>query len=104
MIKVWLFYLGYFILAFVVFYVVLRILRTRPEIKDYGILTKFFVKYRILKEKALRKAPRTQHFKNFCHSLMEKLLHRIKIEALKIEFWATKELEKKKKNQRENQH
>lgn len=97
MIKIWLLYLGYFIFVFLVLYVIFRIWRTKPEIKDYGILTKIFVKYRYLKNKLQNKAPTKSSFQNLQKGLLEKFLRRIKVEALKIEIWASKKLEGIKK-------
>lgn len=98
MIKIWLLYAGYAIFVFIFVYIILRILQTKPEIKDYGILTKYFVKYRLWKQKILQKYSHKEEIKNFPQNLWQKILRRIKIEALKIEVWASEKLQTKKED------
>jgi len=102
MIKIWLLYLGYFIFLFLLLYIVFRTLKAKPEIKDYGLLTKILVKYRIWKEKIKKRVPQKESIKGMKEGLWEKILRRIKVEALKIEVWASNELEKRKKNSAPN--
>lgn len=103
MIKIWLFYLGYFILLAIFFYLLIRIIKTKPEIKDYGLLTKILVRWRLWRAKTAQKIPERSQVQNFFANLQEKILRRIKVEALKVEIWASERLAKKKNNQNLNE-
>lgn len=56
------------------------------------------MRYRLWKEQFRQKAPTKESVRNLQRGLWEKILRRIKVEALKIEIWASEELEKRKNN------
>ncbi len=95
--------LGYLFILISIIFFVYRLRKVNLTEKDYEVLVKFEKFIQFVQIKAL---DFLQISKNevlyMLTSLKEKFLRRIKIEALKIETWANKKLEKMKEKQNNN--
>ncbi len=94
---------GYGLIFFSIIFAAYRLQKTELTNEDYSDWRKFSKKLNFLKEKISRLVKISEKeviflFKNF----REKILLRIKIEALKIETWANKKLENLKENSQNN--
>lgn len=91
---------GYLLIFFSIIFLVYRIKKIELTNKDYKKILIWEEKINFIQKKFLTIS---QIFKKevsfILVSLKEKILRRIKIEALKIETWANKHLEKMKNNQ-----
>lgn len=94
--KIWLLYLGYFILLFTAIFIIFRIQQRKVELRDYNLWWKIVLSFKIRAQKIINKIYHPESLIEFKESLVEKILRRIKIEALKIENFANDLLEKRK--------
>lgn len=99
MISFILFIIGYLLIFISLFIFFLRVKEIRLSIEDYAYWKRIERRFNFLKNKILglikiSEGELIHLWKNF----LEKILRRIKIEALKIETWANKKLEGLKNN------
>ncbi|MCS7200714.1 MAG: hypothetical protein NZ822_01000 [Patescibacteria group bacterium] len=80
----------------------IRLKQIRLTIEDYGHWRRIEAKFNLVKNKLLKIVKLSERESKYLFfNFIEKMLMRIKIEALKIENWAAKKLENLRKNNSE---
>ncbi len=86
--------IGYLLIFISILLFWLRLQRVKLTIQDYGYWKKVEKVLRITKERVFKIIKISEYeFSQLSKNFFERILRRIKIEALKIETWANKKLE-----------
>lgn len=86
--------IGYLLIFISILLLWFRLQRVKLTIQDYGYWRRVEKVLRITKERVFKIIKISEHeFSQLSKNFFERILRRIKIEALKIETWANKKLE-----------
>lgn len=98
-------FLSFLFLFAAILYLYFKTKRIKLERSDYAHWLKIQNKFRFFKLNFLKNffLPTKKFFQLILFNFLEKLLRRIKIEALKLENWASKKIEKIKEKNKEQE-